>query len=178
MCEHSETRILGPGFLSSLPPGARLSQGQHVFLTHNGREVEGRVVQHSRDQVSEARIRINYGILCKSFIFPILHCIASICHLLSQNCTTLLGLFEVRSQYNVLCSYCIITVSFPVRCPVSREWPVPGRGPALTTRLTCLPPVASPTPAPPPPRNLSILPPPPLPHSLAVTRRARNIFQQ
>ena len=67
MCEHSETRILGPGFLSSLPPGARLSQGQHVFLTHNGREVEGRVVQHSRDQVSEARIRINYGILCKSF---------------------------------------------------------------------------------------------------------------
>ena len=58
VCEHSETRILGPGFLSSLPPGARLSQGQHVFLTHNGREVEGRVVQHSRDQVSEARIRI------------------------------------------------------------------------------------------------------------------------
>ena len=58
MCEHSETRILGPGFLSSLPPGARLSQGQHVFLTHNGREVEGRVVQHSRDQVSQARIKI------------------------------------------------------------------------------------------------------------------------
>ena len=134
VCEHSETRILGPGFLSSLPPGARLSQGQHVFLTHNGREVEGRVVQHSRDQVSEARIRIMaFCVNPLVFIFPILHCVASICHLLSQNCTTLLGLFEVRSQYNVLCSYCIITVSFPVRCPVSREWPVPGRGPALTS---------------------------------------------
>ena len=120
--------------LPQQPPARRHTQPGPARLPHPQRQGgggEGRAAQQGPGQWSEDKDY--YGILWKSFIFPILHCIASICHLLSQNCTTLLGLFEVRSQYNVLCSYCIITVSFPVRCPVSREWPVPGRGPTLTS---------------------------------------------
>ena len=52
--DHSEGRILGPGFLSSLPADTALRPGgrQLVYITHNGREVEGEVVDHDTEQVS------------------------------------------------------------------------------------------------------------------------------
>jgi len=48
--DHSEASILGPGFLSCLPPGVTLVPGQHVYITHNGREVEGQVRSHHTQQ--------------------------------------------------------------------------------------------------------------------------------
>ena len=49
--EWSESDIYGPGFLTSLPWQTRLQKNQPVFLTHNGREVEGSVSQHLNNQV-------------------------------------------------------------------------------------------------------------------------------
>ena len=49
--EWNESDIYGPGFLTSLPWQTRLVGGQSVFLTHNGREVEGTVSQHLNNQV-------------------------------------------------------------------------------------------------------------------------------
>ena len=46
MGEWKESDIYGPGFLTSLPWQTRLRKSQSVFLTHNGREVEGTVSQH------------------------------------------------------------------------------------------------------------------------------------
>ena len=53
--DHSEGRILGPGFLSSLPADTTLRPGnrQQVYITHNGREVEGEVLDHDTEQVSQ-----------------------------------------------------------------------------------------------------------------------------
>ena len=48
--EWKESDIYGPGFLTSLPWQTRLVGGQPVFLTHNGREVEGTVSQHLNNQ--------------------------------------------------------------------------------------------------------------------------------
>jgi len=47
--EHSETSILGPGFLTSLAsvmPPVELRPGQLVYVTHGGREVMGSVRSH------------------------------------------------------------------------------------------------------------------------------------
>ena len=52
--DHHESSILGPGFLSCLPPDTVLRGGQVCFVTHNGREVEGVVTQHHANQVSSA----------------------------------------------------------------------------------------------------------------------------
>ena len=49
--EWNESDIYGPGFLTSLPWQTRLRSSQSVFLTHNGREVEGTVSQHLSNQV-------------------------------------------------------------------------------------------------------------------------------
>ena len=49
--EWNESDIYGPGFLTSLPWQTRLQKNQPVFLTHNGREVEGSVSQHLNNQV-------------------------------------------------------------------------------------------------------------------------------
>ena len=56
--DHSEASILGPGFLSCLPPGVTLVPGQHVYITHNGREVEGQVRSHHTQQVSNTNTSI------------------------------------------------------------------------------------------------------------------------
>jgi len=44
--ECREADIVGPGFLSILPPSTHLLPGQAVFVTNGGREVEGRVAEH------------------------------------------------------------------------------------------------------------------------------------
>ena len=49
--EWNESDIYGPGFLTSLPWQTQLVGGQPVFITHNGREVEGTVSQHLNNQV-------------------------------------------------------------------------------------------------------------------------------
>ena len=49
--EWRESDIYGPGFLTSLPFKTQLVEGQGVFVTHNGREVEGSVVKHLSSQV-------------------------------------------------------------------------------------------------------------------------------
>ena len=51
--EWRESEIYGPGFMTSLPCNTQLVVGQAVFVTHNGREVEGTVVQHLRAQVGQ-----------------------------------------------------------------------------------------------------------------------------
>lgn len=48
--EWRETEIYGPGFMTSLPCNTELVVGQAVFVTHNGREVEGNVVLHLSSQ--------------------------------------------------------------------------------------------------------------------------------
>ena len=50
--EFSENEVMGPGFLSAIPLGTQLHMSQHVFVTHNGREVEGKVNRHDAAQVS------------------------------------------------------------------------------------------------------------------------------
>eukprot|EP00092_Neocalanus_flemingeri_P014066 GFUD01015175.1.p1 GENE.GFUD01015175.1~~GFUD01015175.1.p1 ORF type:complete len:580 (+),score=103.80 GFUD01015175.1:324-2063(+) len=45
--EYSESEVIGPGFLSAIPIGSELIVGQHVFVTNNGREVEGKVNSHN-----------------------------------------------------------------------------------------------------------------------------------
>ena len=55
--EHSETSILGPGFLTSLAsvmPPVELRPGQLVYVTHGGREVMGSVRSHQLIQVSSS----------------------------------------------------------------------------------------------------------------------------
>ncbi|XP_061398615.1 uncharacterized protein LOC133334338 [Musca vetustissima] len=49
--EFRETDLIGPGFRSIL--GVKLQPGQRVYLTYNGRETSGDVVQHDsgRDEV-------------------------------------------------------------------------------------------------------------------------------
>jgi len=44
--EFSESEVIGAGFLSAIPVGTELIMGQHVFVTNNGREVEGKVNSH------------------------------------------------------------------------------------------------------------------------------------
>lgn len=44
--DFEEGQLVGPGFLTSIPVDARLINGQQVFVTHQGREVEGRVTSH------------------------------------------------------------------------------------------------------------------------------------
>ena len=53
MAEWRESDIYGPGFMTSLPCRTKLVAGQAVFVTHNGREVEGSVVQHLTSQVGQ-----------------------------------------------------------------------------------------------------------------------------
>jgi len=48
--EFSENEVMGPGFLSAIPLGTQLHMSQHVFVTHNGREVEGKVNRHDAAQ--------------------------------------------------------------------------------------------------------------------------------
>ena len=50
--EFSENEVIGPGFMSAIPFGTELIMGQHVFVTHNGREVEGKVNSHNTIQVT------------------------------------------------------------------------------------------------------------------------------
>ena len=50
--EFSENEMIGPGFLSAIPWGTELVMNQHVFVTHNGREVEGKVKSHNALQVN------------------------------------------------------------------------------------------------------------------------------
>lgn len=47
--EFLEGDLVGPGFLSCLPSDTQLVGGQGVFLTHLGREVEGKVIIHKWD---------------------------------------------------------------------------------------------------------------------------------
>jgi len=51
-----EGQLVGPGFLTSIPVDARLANGQQVFVTHQGREVEGRVTSH---QVVENSVEVD-----------------------------------------------------------------------------------------------------------------------
>ena len=53
MAEWRESDIYGPGFMTSLPCRTKLVAGQAVFVTHNGREVEGSVVQWSDQHRSD-----------------------------------------------------------------------------------------------------------------------------
>ena len=53
MAEWRESDIYGPGFMTSLPCRTKLVAGQAVFVTHNGREVEGEVLDHDTEQVSQ-----------------------------------------------------------------------------------------------------------------------------
>ena len=53
MAEWRESDIYGPGFMTSLPCRTNLVAGQAVFVTHNGREVEGSVVQQLTSQVGQ-----------------------------------------------------------------------------------------------------------------------------
>ena len=50
--EFSENEVIGPGFFSAIPFGTELIMGQHVFVTNNGREVEGKVRSHNVSQVT------------------------------------------------------------------------------------------------------------------------------
>jgi len=45
--DFEEGQLVGPGFLTSIPVDAKLVNGQQVFLTHQGRETEGRVTSHT-----------------------------------------------------------------------------------------------------------------------------------
>ena len=48
-----EGELVGPGFLSCLPPFTKLLPGQRVWVTHSGREVQGEVALHHTDQVTQ-----------------------------------------------------------------------------------------------------------------------------
>jgi len=48
--EVGEGEMVGPGFLPCLPQGTILRSGQEVFVTHGGREIEGRVISKSGHQ--------------------------------------------------------------------------------------------------------------------------------
>ena len=58
--EWRESDIYGPGFMTSLPYKTQLVAGQAVFVTHNGREVEGSVVQHLSSQVGHQHLLSRY----------------------------------------------------------------------------------------------------------------------
>jgi len=63
--EFSENEVIGPGFLSAIPFGTELVTGQHVFVTHNGREVEGKVKSHNTKQDSVEVDAKDFGIISK-----------------------------------------------------------------------------------------------------------------
>ena len=61
--EFSENEVIGPGFLSAIPFGTELTMGQHVFVTNNGREVEGKVCSHNMSQVTVPAWQDHFHIL-------------------------------------------------------------------------------------------------------------------
>lgn len=63
--EFSENEVIGPGFLSAIPFGTELIMGQHVFVTNNGREVEGKVRSHNVSQDSVEVEAKDFGIIYK-----------------------------------------------------------------------------------------------------------------
>lgn len=63
--EFSENEVIGPGFMSAIPFGTELIMGQHVFVTHNGREVEGKVNSHNTIQDSVEVEAKDFGIIYK-----------------------------------------------------------------------------------------------------------------
>jgi len=63
--EFSENEVIGPGFLSAIPLGTELVMSQHVFVTHNGREVEGKVKSHNTLQDSVEVDAKDFGTISK-----------------------------------------------------------------------------------------------------------------
>jgi len=63
--EFSENEVIGPGFLSAIPIGTELIMGQHVFVTNNGREVEGKVNNHNMIQDLVEVEAKDFGIIFK-----------------------------------------------------------------------------------------------------------------
>jgi len=63
--EFCESVLVGPGFLSVIPVGTELVTGQEVFVTNNGREVEGKVASHNIAQDSVEVEAKDFGIIYK-----------------------------------------------------------------------------------------------------------------